>query len=103
MNFIDSQSKARWAIFAMKINAILGRGKKKYFWNIAELLKHYSVQECISAYTQKYPSRQLLISIPNALTYFVDADESEDPISLRGQTWESVKKSIQQKVNAFLK
>jgi predicted nucleotidyltransferase component of viral defense system len=90
-------------IMAMKIAAILKRGVKKDFWDISELLKHYSVQECITAYSQKYPSQQLLISIPNVLTYFVDADESEEPVSLKGQTWESVKKSIQQKVNAFLK
>jgi predicted nucleotidyltransferase component of viral defense system len=90
-------------ILAMKVNAILGRGKKKDFWDLAELLNHYSIQDCIDAYTNKYLSQQLVISIPNALTYFEDAEESEDPISLKGQTWESIKKSIQQKVNAFLK
>ena len=90
-------------LIAMKINAILGRGKKKDFWDMAELLKHYSLADCIEAHAKKYPSQQLLISVPQALTYFSDADESEEPISLKGQTWASVKKSIQQKVSDYLK
>ncbi len=90
-------------IAAMKIQAVLGRGKKKDFWDIAELLHHYSLNEIIDFQKQKFPSQQLLISIPQALTWFNDADESEDPVSLRGQTWESVKKTVQQKVNDYLK
>ena len=42
-------------ILAMKVNSILGRGKKKDFWDLAELLNHYSIQDCIDAYTKKYP------------------------------------------------
>jgi hypothetical protein len=34
--------------------------------------------------------------------YFHDAEESEEPISLKGQTWEKVKEFIQQKVSDFL-
>ena len=90
-------------IIAMKVFAILQRAVKKDFWDLAELLTHYTLQECIDAYTLKYPSNQMLISIPYAITYFVDAEESEDPISLKDQTWESVKKIIQQKVNEYLK
>lgn len=90
-------------IMAMKIAAILKRGVKKDFWDIAELLHHYSVEDFIKFYSKKYPSQQLLISVPFAMTYFIDADESEDPVSLKGQTWKSVKKYIQQHVNDFLK
>ena len=90
-------------IIAMKIFAILQRAVKKDFWDLAELLKHYSLHDCIEAYTLKYPSNQMLISIPHAITYFDDAEESEDPISLKGQTWEGVKKIIQRHVNEYLK
>ena len=90
-------------IMAMKIAAIMKRGVKKDFWDIAELLHHYTVEDFIHFYTKKYPSQQLLVSVPFALTYFIDAEESEDPVSLKGQTWESVKKFIQGKVNDFLK
>lgn len=90
-------------IIAMKIFAILQRAQKKDFWDLAELLQHYSFKDCIAAYNEKYPSNQMLISIPYAVTYFADAEESEDPVSLKGQTWETVKKTIQQKVNDYLK
>jgi hypothetical protein len=90
-------------IAAMKINAILGRGQKKDFFDLVELLKHYSLDEILDFHKQKYSSQQLLISIPNALTYFEDAEMSPDPISLNGQTWESVKKTLRQKVREFLK
>jgi len=90
-------------ICAMKISAILKRGVKKDFWDIAQLLDIYSVEQLIDFYTQKFPNHQLLISIPQAITYFCDAEESEDPISLKGQTWDSIKKKIQQGVSAYLK
>lgn len=90
-------------ILAMKIAAILKRGVKKDFWDIAELLNHFSIQDFIDYYGKKFPSQQLMISIPFAMTYFADAEESEDPISLKGQTWESVKAFISKKVNEYLK
>lgn len=90
-------------IMAMKVAAVLKRAVKKDFWDIAELLNHYSVDDLIKCYTKKYPSQQLLISIPYAITYFADAEESEDPVSLKGQTWSSIKKFIQQQVGDYLR
>jgi hypothetical protein len=89
-------------IIAMKVQAILGRGKKKDFWDIAELLQHYSVADFIQFHQEKYLRQNLLISVPQALIYFGDAEESEDPVSLKGQTWKKVKKSIEKKVRDFL-
>jgi predicted nucleotidyltransferase component of viral defense system len=90
-------------ICAMKISAILGRGKKKDFFDVAELLKHFSLQEIIGWYFKKFPRQQLAISIPYAITYFNDADESEDPVSLNNQSWNDVKKIIRKHVNDYLK
>ena len=89
-------------IAAMKIQAILGRGRKKYFWDLFELLKHYSLEQLINWHQQKYPSQMLAISIPNAITYFTDADSTEAPVSFKNQTWESVKKGIQKAVRDYL-
>lgn len=89
-------------IIAMKIAAILKRGIKKDFWDISELLNHYSISDFIDFYNKKYPNHQLLISIPQSLTYFADAEESEDPVSLKRQTWKKVKSEIQRKVNEYL-
>jgi predicted nucleotidyltransferase component of viral defense system len=89
-------------IIAMKVQAILGRGKKKDFWDIAELLKHYSIADFVQFHREKYSRQNLLITVPQAITYFGDAEESEDPISLKKQTWESVKSFISSKVRAYL-
>ncbi|WP_232724817.1 nucleotidyl transferase AbiEii/AbiGii toxin family protein [Algoriphagus formosus] len=89
-------------IMAMKIQAILGRGKKKDFWDIAELLKHYEVADFIKNHQEKYRTQNLLISVPQAMLYFEDAAEDEDPVSLQGQSWNSIKKFIQKKVTQFL-
>jgi len=90
-------------LMAMKIQAILGRGKKKDFWDIAELLEHYSIKEMMDCHKAKYPSQMLGISIPQALTYFVDADESEEPMTIKPVTWEDIKSTISTKVRDFLK
>lgn len=89
-------------IAAMKISAVLKRGVKKDFWDIAELLDQFGLTQIIDAYNQKYPNQQLLISIPQAITYFDDAEASPHPVSLKGQTWEGVKSVIRHKVSKFL-
>jgi hypothetical protein len=89
-------------LMAVKIQAIFGRGQKKDFWDIAQLLQHHSVAEFIEAHQEKYPSQQLLISIPQSLTYFSDADETNEPTSLKGQTWGDIKNIISRKVREFL-
>ena len=90
-------------IAAMKIQAILGRAKKKDFWDLHELLQHYSLQQIMDWHKKKYPNQMLAISIPHAITYFVDADETEAPVSFRNQTWEGVKRGIQKAVRNYLK
>lgn len=89
-------------IIAMKVQAILGRAKKKDFWDIAELLNHYTVADFVKFHKEKYSSQNLLITVPQAITYFGDAEESENPVSLKGQTWNSVQKEIKGKVREYL-
>jgi len=90
-------------IIAMKINAIMGRGRKKDFWDLHTIFEHYSLPEVIGFYEAKFHEQRLLISIPTVITYFTDADESEEPASLKGQTWKQVKKDIEKKVRDYLK
>jgi hypothetical protein len=85
------------------VQAILGRGKKKDFWDIAELLLHYTIEDFINFHKEKYVTQNLLITVPQALTYFADADESEDAVSLKNQTWDKIKSFINKKVEVFLK
>lgn len=90
-------------IAAMKIQAILGRSVKKDFFDVSELLRLYSLDEIIAFHKSKYPLQTLHITIPQALIYFEEAEESENPISLNGMTWENVKRYIQNVVNDYLK
>ncbi len=90
-------------IIAMKVQAILGRGKKKDFWDIAELLQHYTIPDFIQFHKEKYTTQNLLITVPQAITYFNDAEESEDPVSFKKQTWDNVKKFISSKVSDYLR
>ena len=89
-------------IAAMKIQAILGRGKKKDFWDLFELLLHYDLQQIMDWHKEKFPGQMLAISIPHAITYFVDADSTEAPVSFRNQSWESVKNGIRKAVREYL-
>jgi len=84
-------------IIAMKVQAILGRGKKKDFWDIAELLQHFTIKDFIQFHKEKYSTQNLLITVPQAITYFADAEDSEDPVSLKNQRWETVQAYIKKK------
>lgn len=90
-------------IIAMKVQAILGRGRKKDFWDIAELLDHFTVADFIQFHKEKFATQNLMITVPQAITYFADAEESEDPISLKNQTWKSVQQSINAKISEYLR
>ena len=103
LNMDDISMFSTEDIIAMKVQAILGRGKKKDFWDIAELLQHFSIADFILFHKEKYSTQNLLITVPQAIIYFADAEESEDPISLKNQTWDGVKKFINAKVSDYLK
>lgn len=89
-------------IGAMKIQAILGRGKKKDFWDLSLLLEHHGLENLMNWHKEKYPNQMLAISIPSAITYFTDAEDSENPVSLQDQTWDGVKASINTAVREYL-
>ena len=90
-------------IIAMKAQAVLGTGKKKDFWDIAELLDHFAMADFVQFHKEKYTTQNLMITVPQAISYFADAEESEDPISLKKQTWKSVQTFIKAKVSDYLK
>ena len=92
------RSYADMDIAPMKIEAILHRGKKKDFFDMALLIENHGLERILQWHQRKYPNQGIPISIPRALTYFVDAEESEDPVSLISQTWEGVKDTIQSAV-----
>ncbi|OFY50478.1 MAG: hypothetical protein A2W85_10595 [Bacteroidetes bacterium GWF2_41_31] len=90
-------------IAAMKIQAILGRARKKDFWDLHELLQHFTLQQIVDWHKQKYPTQMLAISLPNAITYFIEAEDSETPVSFKGQTWSQIKRDISKIVSDYLR
>lgn len=90
-------------IGAMKVQAVLSRGKKKDFWDLAELLQHHPLSKIIADHEKKFPNQMYAISTPNALIYFVDADKSEDPVCLKGRTWPEVKEVVRDAVDRHLR
>lgn len=89
-------------IAAMKVYAIQGRGSKKDFIDMFFLLKHYSLDEILQFYKQKYPEyseyRALL-----SMTYFVDADSMPMPEMYTNDSWEAMKDAILQEVERYNK
>lgn len=74
----------------MKLNAIANRGSKKDFFDLAELLAHFTIQRMIGFFSEKYPSTDPFTVI-RSLAWFEDAEMEPDPISLAGLTWDEVK------------
>lgn len=87
-------------IAAMKINAIIGRGTRKDFIDLYVLLQHYSLDEIMGFYKQKYPEfseyRALL-----SMTYFEDAEMQNMPKMFIETPWEDMKKTIITAVKAY--
>jgi hypothetical protein len=78
-------------IAAMKLNAIAGRGSKKDFFDIVQLLNEFSLAEMLSFYAIKYNQNSEFMVI-KSLLYFDDAENEPDPISLIPISWDDVKK-----------
>ena len=90
-------------IIPMKLEAMATRGAKKDFWDIAELINHFTLAQMLNFYQQKYPNSDpghVLL----AMTYFVDADtETIDPQSINGVTWPQVKQKMKATVDGYVK
>jgi hypothetical protein len=89
-------------IVALKLNAIAGRGAKKDFWDLHELLNRFSFNQMISFYQERYPQNSDMMII-KAIPYFAGAESDIDPESFNGVTWKQVKRDILEKFNLYIK
>ena len=80
-------------IAAMKITAIIGRGTKKDFIDIAFLLQRFSINKILDFYSQKYPDGSTFMAM-KSLAYFDDAEEDIMPYMLTDISWEKIKSQI---------
>ena len=87
-------------IAALKINAIEGRGTKKDFIDMYLLLQHYSLEEILTFYQQKYPDYSIFRAL-RSLTYFDDADDQMMPLMFVEDTWAEMKENIEAHVSRY--
>jgi predicted nucleotidyltransferase component of viral defense system len=85
-------------IAAMKIEVIGNNGRKKDFWDLHELMDHFSLNQMIEFYEKRYPYSLTKKEIISQLTFFDNADEDFDPICLRNKYWELIKLDFEEKI-----
>ncbi len=89
-------------IIAMKLAAVSSRGVKKDFWDIAELLDHYKLDEMLAFFAEKYKANDPFFVL-RSLAYFEDAETQIDPEPLKNISWQQIKTKIEKAIKLFLK
>ena len=84
-------------IAAMKLEVIGNNGRKKDFWDLHELMDHFSLNQMIEFYEKRYPYSLTKKEIISQLTFFDNADEDFDPICLRNKYWGLIKLDFEEK------
>ncbi len=82
-------------IAAMKIAAVVGRGTKKDFIDINQLLRVFSLKDLLDLYVQKYPDGSPFIAM-KSLSFFEDAESDPMPVMFEETDWDSVKVNIRE-------
>ena len=77
-----------------------GRGSRKDFIDIHLLLQHYSLDDLLAFYSQKYPNYSIFRALLS-LTYFDDAENEAMPKMFIPDTWDKMKSEITQAVSIY--
>lgn len=102
--FVEESNIRFWSVedvSAMKLGAVSGRGAKKDFWDLAELLNHFSLAQMLGFFSAKYANSDPGYVV-RSLTYFDDAEQQADPITLNELTWPQVKQRVLRAVKELL-
>lgn len=84
---------------AMKLNAIIGRRRKRDFYDLHFILKHSSFNKVCHFFINKFGEEKLM-PLLKSITYFDDAENDEEPVLLKEKiTWKKVKETIFKNVN----
>ena len=87
-------------IAAIKINAVEGRGTKKDFIDMYFLLQHYTLEDILKFYAEKYPENSIFRGLMS-LSYFEDAEDELMPTMFSNIEWNDMKLFILDKVSAI--
>ena len=80
-------------IAAMKVAAVVGRGTKKDFIDLAFLLDYFSFKDIMSMYMEKYPEASTFVAM-KSLAYFQDAERDPMPDMLIPISWMTCKDKL---------
>lgn len=87
-------------IASMKVNAIIGRGTRKDFVDLANLMKHYSLSQILNFYFRKYPEASMFLAA-KSMAYFADAENDPMPYMFTKDTWDDIKTYISKQYEAY--
>ena len=78
-------------IVAMKMDVLPRGGRKKDFWDLHMLRNHYSEEQMLTLYEERYPYGATKEECVAGLTNFSVADTEPDPKCLEGKVWQLIK------------
>ena len=88
-------------IAAFKLDAIINRKEQKDYYDLFFLLAHFSFQNLINSYKQKYPYNNIK-DIFTAIANISEADVSASPNVVAPLRWDVVKESIKDQSKIYL-
>jgi len=92
-------------IIAMKLEAIITRGKKRDFIDMYFIMKKYGIEKALNFFKEKYPEAFNEYNCITGLTYFEDAERGEQGrkrIYIYSKIdWTSIKNYIEKEVKKY--
>jgi hypothetical protein len=85
----------------MKLQAVSNRNSKKDYWDIAFLMKQYSLAEMLKVFKLKFPQIDPGFII-HSLIDFENADAEPDPDTYINTTWAEVKLKLTNEVKKYV-
>jgi hypothetical protein len=80
----------------MKMSAVAGRGARRDFWDLHELLENgrLALSQAFELYARKYAAVDRG-HVVHALVYFADADAEPMPRELTPEKWAAIKRDFE--------
>lgn len=90
-------------IAAMKLEAITSRNTKKDYYDIAELLKKYTLNQLFTFYSEKYPYNDIKQVLENFTFFSEDCELEFEPKIFNNTDWMTVKFFLIDTFNDYIK
>lgn len=89
-------------IIAMKLFAILQRGEKKDYMDIASLLKNYSLRQMLNFYQERHKGSDSS-TVLRFLSSYSDIESQPEPSMLNSLSWEQSKEILASAIKDYLR